>query len=109
LGNALNDIAEYEASKLFAEVAFGIALDNNLLDLTNPIDTTTLSVHGAYEIEDDPKDIEVTYEFSQDHRPDLKQVVLSLVVKVRVRFLYGWTLWMGTVQIKCLSTRLYRT
>jgi transposase len=80
LGNALDDIAEYGASKLFAEVAFGIALDNNLLDLTNHIDTTTLSVHEAYAIDDDPQSIEVTHGFSKDHRPDLKQVVLSLVV-----------------------------
>ena len=80
LGNALDDIAEYGASKLFAEVAFEIALENNLLNLTNNIDTTTLSVHGAYAIDDDPKVIEVTHGFSKDHRPDLKQVVLSLVV-----------------------------
>jgi transposase len=37
-------------------------------------------VHGAYEINDDPKIIEVTHGFSKDHRPDLKQVVLSLVM-----------------------------
>jgi transposase len=80
LGSALDDIAEYGASKLFAEVAFGIALDNNLLALTNHIDTTTLSTHGAYAIDDDPNIIEVTHGFSKDHRPDLKQVVLSLVV-----------------------------
>ena len=80
LGKALDDIAEYGASKLFAEVAFGIALDNNLLDSTNHLDTTTLSVHGAYAVDDDPKVIEVTHGFSKDHRPDLKQVVLSLVV-----------------------------
>ena len=80
LGHALDDIAEYGASKLFAEVAFEIALDNNLLKLTNHIDTTSLLVHGAYEIKDDPKVIEVVQGFSKDHRPDLKQVVLSLVV-----------------------------
>ena len=43
LGLALDDIAEYGASKLFAEVAFEIALDNNLLKSTNHIDTTTLT------------------------------------------------------------------
>lgn len=80
LGCALDDIAEYGASKLFAEVAFEIALDNNLLDAVHRVDTTSLSVHGAYEVDDDPKIIEVTHGFSKDHRPDLKQVVLSLVV-----------------------------
>jgi transposase len=91
LGNALDDIAEYGASKLFAEVAFEIALDNNLLDITNHLDTTTLSVHGAYAVGDDPKVIEVTHGFSKDHRPDLKQVVLSLVVNGPSSI----PLWMG--------------
>lgn len=80
LGHALDDIAEYGASKLFAEVAFGVALDNDFLDSKNHLDTTSLLVHGAYEVKDDPKFIEVTHGFSKDHRPDLKQVVLSLVV-----------------------------
>lgn len=80
LGHALDDIAEYGASKLFAEVAFGIAIDNNLLEDTNHLDTTSILVHGAYEVNDDPKTIEVVRGFSKDHRPDLKQIVLSLVV-----------------------------
>ena len=80
LGHALDDIAEYGASKLFAEVAFGVALDNNLIGSKNHLDTTSLLVHGVYEINDDPKIIEVSHGFSKDNRPDLKQVVLSLVV-----------------------------
>jgi transposase len=65
---------------LFAEVAFGVAIDNNLLKNTNHLDTTSMLVHGAYEVNDDPKVIEVACGFSKAHRPDLKQVVLSLVV-----------------------------
>ncbi len=80
LGHALDDIAEYGSSKLFAEVAFGIAIDNNLLENENHLDTTSILVHGAYEVNDDPKTIEVARGFSKDHRPDLKQIVLSLVV-----------------------------
>jgi transposase len=80
LGRALDDIAQYGASKLFAEVAFEIAQDHNLLSKTNHIDTTSLSVCGAYDVNDSPKVIEVAHGFSKDHRPDLKQVVLSLVV-----------------------------
>ena len=80
LTHALDDIAEYGSSKLFAEVAFGVAIDNNLLQYTNHLDTTSMLVHGAYEVNDDPKVIEVTRGFSKDHRPDLKQIVLALVV-----------------------------
>lgn len=80
LGHALDDIAEYGSSKLFAEVAFGVAIDNDLLHHTHHLDTTSMLVHGAYEVTDDPNIIEVVHGFSKDHRPDLKQIVLSLVV-----------------------------
>lgn len=80
LGHTLDDIAEYGSSKLFAEVAFGVAIDNDLLEDRNHLDTTSILVHGAYEVNDDPKIIEVTRGFSKDRRPDLKQIVLSLVV-----------------------------
>jgi transposase len=80
LGHALDDIAEYGSSKLFAEVAFGIAIDNNLLENKHHLDTTSFLVHGTYEVNDDSKTIEVVRGFSKDHRPDLKQIVLSLVV-----------------------------
>jgi transposase len=80
LGRALDDIAEYGASRLFAEIAFEIALDHGLLGSNNHIDTTSVSVYGDYEVMDDLKTIEVVHGFSKDHRPDLKQVVLSLVV-----------------------------
>ncbi len=55
-------------------------MDNNLLEDTNHLDTTSILVHGAYEVNDNPKIIEVARGFSKDHRPDLKQVILSLVV-----------------------------
>ncbi len=79
LGHALDDIAKYGSSKLFAEVSFGIALDHDLLQKTHHLDTTSFSVHGSYEVKDDPQVIEIKQGYSKDHRPDLKQVVLSLV------------------------------
>jgi transposase len=84
LGHALDDIAAYGVSRLFGSVAFGIALDNRLLGQTNHLDSTTLSVSGAYEQsgpdESEPRTIHLTYGHSKDKRPDLKQAVLSLVV-----------------------------
>lgn len=80
LGHALDEIANYGSSKLFGELAFDIALSNNLLGMSNHLDTTSFSVHGEYERGDEAEVIEVTYGHSKDHRPDLKQVVLSLVV-----------------------------
>ena len=84
LGHALDDIAAYGVSRLFGTVAFGIALDHRLLGQTNHLDSTTLSVSGAYERTEpenpEPSVIHLTHGHSKDMRPDLKQAVLSLVV-----------------------------
>lgn len=80
LGHTLDEIARYGTSKLFGEVAFGIALENNLLGDVNHLDTTSISVDGEYDVEDKLSKIEITYGYSKDQRPDLKQMVLSLVV-----------------------------
>ena len=80
LGHALDNIAEYGSTQLFAEVAFEIAVDQDLLSNINHIDTTSLSVNGSYQVNDDPKIMEIVRGHSKDHRPDLKQAVLSLVV-----------------------------
>jgi transposase len=85
LGHALDEIAEYGASKLFGEVAFEVAIENDLLGALNHIDTTSVSVDGEYDTktqgdEGEPSAIKMTYGHSKDYRPDLKQLVLSLVV-----------------------------
>ena len=80
LGQALDEIAEYGSSELFAEVAFEIALGEGLLHRHAHLDTTSFSVHGQYEHDDEAQTIEITHGYSKDHRPDLKQAVLSLVV-----------------------------
>ena len=79
LGHTLDEIAEYGSSKLFAEIAFEMALENDLLGVVNHIDTTSMSVEGEYN-QEEPSAIKITHGYSKDHRPDLKQVVLSLVV-----------------------------
>jgi transposase len=49
-------------------------------------DTTAFSLQGEYEFDEDPladdgegQPITVTYGHSKDHRPDLKQAILSLI------------------------------
>jgi transposase len=80
LGKALDEIYEYGASKLFGEIAFEIALENNLLGSLAHLDSTSLSVEGEYEKGSGENVIKLTYGHSKDHRPDLKQAVMSLVV-----------------------------
>jgi transposase len=80
LGQTLDEIAAYGTSQLFGQVAFSVALEHDLLTSQNHLDTTSLSVQGQYESREDVGAIELTHGHSKDHRPDLKQAVLSLVV-----------------------------
>ena len=80
LGQTLDEIAAYGSSELFGKVAFAVALEQGLLTRYNHLDSTSLSVHGEYEKRAGVEAIELTYGHSKDHRPDLKQAVLSLVV-----------------------------
>jgi transposase len=80
LGQTLDEIAAYGTSRLFGEVAFAVALEQDLLGRNHHLDTTSLSVYGVYEGSEGVEAIELTHGYSKDHRPDLKQAVLSLVV-----------------------------
>ena len=95
LGDCLDAIYEYGASKLFSNVAFKIACEQKLLDKFSRIDTTSLSVYGDYEEQDttgeessiidredstEEKEFNITYGYSKQKRMDLKQVILSLTV-----------------------------
>jgi len=80
LGHTLDEIFNYGASELFGSVAFDIALSEDLLGAVSHLDTTSFSVTGEYDREPDVDVIKITHGYSKDHRPDLKQVVLSLVV-----------------------------
>lgn len=49
LGKALDEISSYGSSRLFGEIAFEIALENNLLSSLAHLDSTSMSVEGQYE------------------------------------------------------------
>lgn len=80
LGKCLDEIAAYGTTKLFGEVAFDIAHEQCLLGTTAHLDSTSFSLEGEYNSEDSEQIINVTHGFSKDNRPDLKQVMLSLVM-----------------------------
>jgi transposase len=46
----------------------------------NHLDTTSFSLTGDYVPESDQQAIAITHGYSKDHRPDLKQAVLELMV-----------------------------
>ena len=88
LGHTLDAIYNYGCERLFSELAFEMALEKALLGELNNVDTTTFSLQGDYdkkssknpEDPEGPTPIQITYGYSKDKRPDLKQFTLSLVM-----------------------------
>lgn len=80
LGRGLDILYEAGITEVFAHVAshaldvFGI--EHNFVHLDN----SSFSLEGDYATpSEDPKAIRITHGYSRDHRPDLKQVVVSLI------------------------------
>jgi transposase len=80
LGRALDRVYEVGVTEVFAYVAaHAVAVMGINIDMVH-LDSTSFSLEGEYElVEPDDQAIRVTYGYSRDHRPDLKQVVLSLI------------------------------
>lgn len=80
LGRALDRLYEVGVTEVFAYVAaHAVAVMGIATDMVH-LDSTSFSLEGEYEfVEPDDQAIRVTYGYSRDHRPDLKQVVLSLI------------------------------
>ena len=79
-GRALDTLYQTGITEVFACIAshslkvFGI--EHKFVHLDN----TSFSLEGEYAIpSEDPKAVRVTHGYSRDHRPDLKQVVVSLI------------------------------
>jgi transposase len=80
LGRALDKLFDAGITEVFASVAsralgvFGIEHDFVHLD------NSSFSLEGDYATpSEDPKVVRITHGYSRDHRPDLKQVVVSLI------------------------------
>lgn len=80
LGRALDRLYEAGVTEVFAHTAshaldvFGI--EHRFVHL----DSTTFSVQGEYATpSEDPQAVTIAHGYSKDHRPDLKQVVVSLI------------------------------
>ena len=89
-GRCLDEITAYGTTPFFTEIAFEVGLAESLLDSSAHFDTTSLSVFGEYETDEDPSNsFKVTHGHSKAHRPDLKQMVLNLATTGS-----GFPIWM---------------
>ncbi len=86
LGRTLDKCYEYGVMRLFAEIANEIYLETFGKEQCQVIhlDTTSFSLQGEYDIDYDDEKVEPPampkYGHSKDHRPDLKQMMMSLTV-----------------------------
>lgn len=83
LGRALDTIFSYGGDVLFSEIALYGCQREGIEMRFNSLDTTAFSLTGDYPDQTNPEGlqpIKITYGHSKDHRPDLKQAVLELLV-----------------------------
>jgi transposase len=80
LGRTLDEAHAYGCDLLFEELALAICAQEGIDRRFNHLDTTSLALTGEYVPDSDEHAIRITHGYSKDHRPDLKQVVLELMV-----------------------------
>jgi transposase len=91
-GHALDKLYDAGAGAVFSALCARVAVLEDVRRDFLHWDSTTRSVFGAYEQPSDEDAVHVTYGHSKAHRPDLKQIVLTLLANRE-----GMPLW-GTVE-----------
>src|SRR2546429_7463579 len=80
LGRALDKAYAYGCNLLFEELALAVCTHEGIDLRFNHLDTTSFCLTGEYIPDSDEHAICITHGYSKDHRPDLKQAVLELMV-----------------------------
>jgi len=80
LGRTLEEVSAYGCDLLFSELALAVCVQEGIDPRFNHLDTTSFSLSGDYVPDSDEQAITITHGYSKDHRPDLQQAVLELMV-----------------------------
>jgi transposase len=80
LGRTLDEVYAYGCDLLFSEIALAVCAQERIDLRFNHLDTTSFALSGEYIPDSDEQAITITHGYSKDHRPDLKQAVLELMV-----------------------------
>jgi transposase len=80
LGRTLTEVHAYGCDLLLSELALAVCVQEGIDLRFNHLDTTSFSLTGDYVPETDEQAITITHGYAKDHRPDLKQAVLELMV-----------------------------
>ena len=79
LGRTLDEVYTYGCDLLFSELALAVCVQD-AEQRFHHLDTTSFSLSGDDVPERAEQAIHITHGYSKDHRPDLKQAVLELIV-----------------------------
>src|SRR5216684_6901116 len=80
LGRSLDEVYGYGCDLLLSELALAVCAHEGIAQRFNHLDTTSFALTGAYLPESDEHALTMTHGYSKDHRPDLKQAVVELMV-----------------------------
>src|SRR5499433_2600550 len=80
LGRTLDEVDTSGCDLFFREIALAVCQQEAIDQRFNHLDTTSFALSGEYSPESDEQAIAITHGYSKDHRPDLKQAVLELMV-----------------------------
>ena len=84
LGRALEALYAGGVTELFARVAAAGCRRYGIAHEFVHLDSTSFHLHGAYDAAEPEREaIQITYGYSKDERPDLKQVVVNLMTSYR--------------------------
>ncbi|MBF0236066.1 MAG: IS1634 family transposase [SAR324 cluster bacterium] len=80
LGRSLDRVYAYGSERLFSELSVSVCRQEKVETRFSCEDTTSFSLTGDYLEDEDSHAILITHGYSKDHRPDLKQMVLEMMV-----------------------------
>jgi transposase len=80
LGRTLDEAYAYGCDGLFSDLALAVCHHEGIDVRFTHLDTTSFALTGDYVPDSDEQTITITHGYSKDHRPDLKQAVLALMV-----------------------------
>lgn len=83
LGRALDTLYDFGVTELYSLIAATAAKRLGLAPTFAHLDSTSFHVDGRYNSDEPPDEqvIHITQGYSRDHRPDLNQVMLDLIVE----------------------------
>src|SRR4029450_9590719 len=76
----LDEASAYGCDLLFQELALAVCAHEGIDLRFKHLDTTSFALTGDYIPDSNEHAIRITHGYSKDHRPDLKQAVLELMV-----------------------------